>query len=191
MRFFYSLILALVIFIFAGCSAVVPSSEEISEVSLRTQTGLLGVTYTIAFRRDLSANGECVFYNLDQNNKPAIIEYIDPFCKDLYVNDPTAFVETKNQYKDIHLKGSFSGRISKEKFEKISELINKNEFLSMKENNVELANDAPPAFTKVIYVSGKTKEVSDNLDNGGEKLAEIKRAIYDAAKETKWESERE
>lgn len=190
MRFFNSLILVLTLFIFAGCSAVNPPTEEIAEVSLRKQTGLLGVTYTIAFRRDLTANGECTFYNLDQNNKPRNIEYSEPFCKDLYVGNPTAFVETKNQYNDIHLKGSFSGKISKEKFEKISDLVSKNEFLSMKEKNVETANDAPPDFTKVSYVSGKTKEVSDNLDNGGEKLAEIKRAIYEAVKETKWESER-
>lgn len=191
MRFFSSSFLAATLFIFAGCSAVAPPAEEIAEVSFRKQTGLLGVTYTIAFRRDLTANGECVFYRLDENKKPTNVEYADPFCKDLYARNPSAFVETKNQYNDIHLKGSFSGKISKEKFEKISELVNKNEFLTMKEKNVETANDAPPDFTKVIYGSGKTKEVFDNLDNGSEKLAEIKRAIYDAAKETKWESGRQ
>lgn len=191
MRFFCSLFLTATIFTFAGCSAVTsPPTEEISEISLRKQTGLLGVTFTINFRRDLTASGECVFYNVDENNKPANIEYADPFCKDLYIGNPTAFVETKNQYDDIHLKGAFSGKISNEKFGKITGLINKNEFLAMNEKNVESAKDAPPDFTKVIYVSGKTKEVSDNLDNGGEKLAEIKRAIYDVAKETKWESGR-
>lgn len=60
----------------------------------------------------------------------------------------------------------------------------------MENESVEIVKDAPPDFTKVIYISGKTKEVSDNLDNGGEKLAEIKRAIYEAAKETKWENGR-
>lgn len=188
MRCFCLSVLTAMTFLFAGCSAAVPTVGEIAEVSLRKQTGLLGVTYTIAFRRDLTANGECTFYNLDQNNKPANIEYDESFCKDLYVSNPAAFVETKNQYNDIHLKGSFSGKISKEKFGKISELINKNGFLSLNEKNVETANDAPPDFTKVIYVSGKTKEVSDNLDNGGEKLAEIKQELYKSAKEMNWKN---
>lgn len=187
MRFFSLLFLA-TLFIFAGCSAVAPPIEEIFEISLRKQTGLLGVTFTITFRRDATAGGECVFYNLDRNNKPRSIEYAESFCKDLYLKNPTAFVETKNSYNDIHLKGSFSGNIFRDNFEQLAELINKNGFISMSDKNVELAKDAPPDFTKVIYASGAAKEVSDNLGNGGEKLAEIKRAIYDAAKEIKWEN---
>jgi hypothetical protein len=191
MRLFCSILLTAAIFIFAGCSAGIPSpTEEISEISLTKQTGLLGVTYTITFRRDSTASGECTFYNLDQNNKPGNLEYSEPFCKDLYFKYPAAFLETKNSYNDIHLKGSFSGNISKEKFEKITELVDKNGFSSMENEYVELAIDAPPDHTKVIYVSGRTRQVSDNLDNGGEKLAEIKRTIFNAAKETKWESGR-
>jgi hypothetical protein len=185
MRFLCLSLFALLLFTFAGCASA-PPTEEISEVSLKGQTGLLGVAFTIAFRRDGTALCNCSFYRLDKNNKPNI-GYTEPFCKELYVNNPAAFVESKNTYGDFHLEGNFVGNITDEQFEQLAHLVDKNGFFSMSEKYVELAMDAPPDFTKVVYSSGKTKEVSDNLDNGGEKLSEIKRAIYNRAKEMKWE----
>ncbi|MEP6923896.1 MAG: DUF6438 domain-containing protein [Pyrinomonadaceae bacterium] len=166
---------------FAGCSFA-PPVEDISEVALGAHTGLSGSSFLISFRGDGIARCECAFYLLNQDNKPKIPNP-EPLCAELYRSNSSAFVKTENK-----LEGNFSGVITKEQFDRLAQLINKNGFFSMQDKYIEKGvHDAPPTFTKVVY-DGKTKEVSDNLGKGGEKLSEIKRAIKQTAEEIKWVS---
>ncbi len=182
MRYFYLLFFAAIMSAFAGCTFA-PPVEDISEVGLAGNTGLLSASYSISLRADGTAFCDCSFYDLKEDDKPKY-EYPE-FCGELYRNNASAFVKN-----GASLQGNFSGVISKEQFERLAQLVHKNGFFALKDEYIEEGvRDAPPTSTTVIY-GGKTKTVSDNTSKGGEKLSEIKTAIYETAQETKWEIER-
>lgn len=183
MRYFYLLFFAVIMSAFAGCTFA-PPVEDISEVGLSAHTGISGSSFSITFRADGTAFCECGFDNLREGNKPRY-ENPDSLCGELYRNNSSAFV--KNGY---GLEGKFSGVISKEQFERLTQLVHKNGFFALKDKYIEEGVfDAPPTSTTVKY-GEKTKTVSDNMSKGGEKLSEIKAAIYGTATETKWQVER-
>ena len=180
---FFSL---LAIAFFAGCSstAPAPSGENISEISLRLQTGLLGSASTISFTDDGAARCECIFYRLEENNKPNL-DFVENICADLYRENETAFIERKDSSGDVNLKGIFTGKINKQQFESLVQTVRKSGFFQIVDTGLDgVVLDAPPNFVKVDY-EGKTKEVSDaNHD-----LSEIEGAILKMAKETNWRKE--
>lgn len=181
MRFIYSLFLAVMLSAFAGCTSA-PPVEDISEIALGAHTGLADSSYSVSFRADGTAVCECDFYRIKENDKPRI-ENPEPLCGELYRSNSSAFVKNENR-----LEGSFSGVITKEQFDRLTQLVRKNGFFELEEKYIDLGvRDAPPSTTIVIY-GGKTKRVSDNMGKGGEKLSEIKQAIYQTGKETKWVS---
>lgn len=102
-----------------------------------------------------------------------------------YTNDSSVFIKN-----GARLEGKFSGVISKEQIERLAQLVHKNGFFALKDKYIEEGVfDAPPTST-TVKCGGETKSVFDNMSKGGEKLSEIKTAIYETAQETKWQVER-
>jgi len=171
----------LIIMFSAGCGLFAPSATDISEIAFRGQTGLLGSAYTVSFLSDGTANCECSFYRLDENKKPNL-EFIENICSDLYQKDSSTFHQVKDSSGDVKLKGIFTGKITKEQFEKLAQNLRSNGFFSIVEiESSDLKLDAPPNFIKAVY-AGKTKEISDENNN----LSSIETVIIGTAKETKW-----
>lgn len=180
MRFIYLIVVAVMLSAFAGCSFA-PPVEDISEISLGAQTGLANSSYSVSFRADGTAVCKCAFYDIKENDKPRI-ENPEPLCGELYRRNSSAFVKNENG-----LERSFSGVIPKEQFDQLAQLVRKNGFFQLKEKYIDFSGvrDASLSTTTVIY-GGKTKNVSDNMSTGGEKLSEIKQAIYQMGLETNW-----
>ncbi|MEO6590205.1 MAG: hypothetical protein ABIP06_12980 [Pyrinomonadaceae bacterium] len=178
------LILLSAFIFFAGCnsSTLSPSAENISEISLRMQTGLLGSASTISFAGDGAARCECTFYKLNENKKPNL-DFVENICADLYRNNEQAFVKQKQTDGDVHLKAIFTGKITGQEFENITQTVRQSGFFQIveKESN-DVILDAPPNFVEVKY-DGKSKQVSD-ADND---LSKIISAILETTQKTAWE----
>lgn len=171
--------------IFAGCNSFAPSAEQISEIALTAQTGLLGSTYTVSFASDGAARCECTFYNLVENNTPRL-EYVDNICADLYRSNEAAFTESKGEISGARLKGSFTGKITDRQFESLAHIVRKSGFFqTVEKESGDVILDAPPNFVKVIY-DGKTKEIS----GASYDLSKIEGALIKSANETQWVKER-
>lgn len=178
------LVLLLILIFFAGCSLLTPppAVENISEISLKVQTGLIGSDATISFSGDGRARCECTFYNLDKNKKPNL-DFVKNICAELYQKNKAAFIEEKQSYGGVHLKGIFSGKITASQFENLAQTVRQSGFFlidDIKTDNVRL--DVPPNIVKVNY-EGKTKEVS----NANHDLSKIESEISRLAKETNWQ----
>ena len=180
MRFIKLLLfIAVILSAFVGCTSA-PPVEDISAIALAGHTGLANSSYSVSFRADGTAGCHCAFYDIRENNKPKM-ENPEPLCGGLYRSNSSAFVKKGNI-----LEGSFSGVITKEQFDRLTQLVRKNGFFELGEKYIDLqVHDAPPSTTTVDY-GGKTKQVSDNMSKGGEKLSEIKKAIYQTGTETNW-----
>lgn len=169
----------LIFMFFHGCGLFAPPVTDVSEIAFRGQTGLLGSAYTVSFRNDGTASCECTFYRLDENKKPNL-KFVENICSDLYRKDSSTFAEVKDSDSDVELKGIFTGKITKEQFEKLAQNLSNNGFFSIIEKGSSgVTLDAPPNFIKAVY-AGKIKEMSD-ADND---LSSIRTAIIETAKET-------
>lgn len=157
-----------------------PGDPDISMIALRGQTGLLGQSFRIKFRRDGKASIECNFYYLDEDSKPKYD--VKLICDDLYREHPSSF--GKNGSK---LEGEFTGTIAAEKFAELSKTLSDNGYFSMKDGwEFDGRMDAPPDFVEVEF-DGTKKEVGDSGAKKNEPFSAIKDSIYALGKTTKWE----
>lgn len=166
----------------------VKNVEMISEVSLRSSTGMLGSSFEIMLREDGTARLECDFSELNTEEKP-LYPNAQPICGEMYRRFAADFVESGTQDYEKRLKGVFTSKVPVERYRELAGRAIKNDFLSMRERDAfNGRTDSPVDRTAIVY-RGKLKEV---FGDGGEddKLAEIKRMIYAIAKETDWTSER-
>lgn len=176
----YSLLFALIMV--SGIAACVPRFRDpnISLIALRGQTGLLGQTYRIEFRRDGKASIECFFYDLDEEKKPR--SDFKLLCDDLYRQFPESFRLNGNQ-----LRNQLNGTITGENFSELSQTLNSNGFFSMKDGwEFDGRTDAPPDFIEVEF-DGTKKEVGDSAAKENEPFSAIKGSIYALGGATKWE----
>ena len=93
-----------------------PVDSGVSEISLKIQSGLLGVSSTVTFQRGGTARFECSYYDLDKSDKPRD-ENAESLCGELYKSNPTAFVKDQK-----NLKGVFAGNLSNEQFDQLAQL---------------------------------------------------------------------
>lgn len=151
-----------------------PVDSGVSEISLKTQTGLLGVSSTVTFQRGGTAQFECRYYNLDKSDKPRD-ENAESLCGELYKSDPTAFIKDQK-----NLKGVFMGNLSNEQFDRLAQIIEKNDSFLRNEERGEVLTDAPPNVLTIVF-GNKTKMIFHNAGNVIEKITEIETAIYQTA----------
>jgi hypothetical protein len=157
------------------------SNRNISMIAVRGQTGLLGQSFRIEFRRDGKAAIECSFYKLNSENKPA--SDMKMLCDDLYRQYPASFHIDRN-----NLVGKFSGTIASGEFAGLSKTLNDNAFFSMKDGwEFDGRLDAPPSFVEVEF-DGQKKEVGDSGAKENKPFSEIKSSIYALGKDTAWAS---
>ena len=148
-------------------------------IALRGQTGLLGQSFRIEFRRDGTASIECSFYNLNDEKKPR--SDFKLLCDDLYRQFPESFRLNGNQLRS-HLNGS----VTAEKFVELSQTLKANGYFSMKDGwEFDGRMDAPPDFVEVEF-DGTKKEVGDSGATKNEPFSAIKRSLYELGKATKW-----
>lgn len=158
------------------------SDPEITMIALRGQTGLLGQSFRIEFRRDGAASIECNFYDLGREQKPKMDAKL--ICDDLYRQFPGSFRLEGGQ-----LRAKFNGKVSPEDLAELSQSLKTNEFFSMKEGwEFDGRLDAPPSFIEVEVGGGK-KEVGYSGSEPNEKFFAIKSAIFQQGSETRWQAE--
>lgn len=166
-----------------GLGACVPrfSDPDISMIALRGQTGLLGQSFRIEYRRDGKASIECNFYRLNEDNKPR--SDFKLLCDELYRQFPESFRLNGNQ-----LESQFNGAITSEKFTELSKTLSDNGYFSMKDGwEFDGRLDAPPDFVEVEF-DGRKKEVGDSGAKENEPFSAIESSIYDLGKATNWEA---
>ena len=161
-----------------------PVDRGVSEISLKIQTGLLGVSSTVTFQRGGTARFECSYYDLDESDKPRD-ENAESQCGEFYKSNPTAFVKDQK-----NLKGLFTGNLSNEQFNQLAQIIEKNDLFLRNEERGEVLTDAPPNVLTIVF-GNKTRMIFHNAGNVNEKISEIETAIYQTAKDIKWESHRQ
>jgi hypothetical protein len=174
-----SIIVLMTAIVIGGC---VPrlSDPNVSMIALRGQTGLLGQSFRIEFRRDGMARIECYFYDLREGKPRSDFKLL---CDDLYRQFPASFRVNRNQ-----LEGQFSGRITPEKFFELSKTLNDNGYFSMNDGwEFDGRLDAPPDFVEVEF-DGTKKEVGDSGGKKNEAFSAIKGSLYELGKATNWES---
>ena len=171
-----------VLMIAVGLGGCVPrfSDPDISMIALRGQSGLLGQSFRIEFRRDGKARFECGFYNLNADNKHEKMR--DPICDDLYREFAPSF-----KLDDDRLKGEFTGSISAEKFAELSKTLIDNGYFSMRNGwDFDGRTDSPPDLVEVEF-DGTKKEIGDRDAKKDHRFSAIKSSIYALGETTKWE----
>ncbi len=140
-----------------GCASV--SSPNISEISLGNGGGKVTFWYKIVLRKDGSA------------------EYLGDVPPEMRRGTAASSSRSKERV-------AYRGTIPPEQFERLAILMKANGFFELK-NDYGGVMDAVQTTTGVVFDGGR-KEVSNQIGQGGEKLAEIERAIEGSADKIAW-----